>query len=152
MNISELKKIAQENPLQIVKVYRKKVNPKTGKTVWDSIDVIAKVAYRNLAKSFDERVSGWKRCYLEQNEGALVETPSFKFDTNSLSNPELIQKLEEAGFVKKEVVLPVIQPEKKKDLSDFSEEEIKAYLKAKKAELKKEATEETNSNPENESI
>jgi len=147
MNISELKKIAQENPLQMIKVFRKKINPNTGRVIWDTIEVIAKIAYRNLSKSFDERVSGWKRCYLEQNEGTLIETPSFKFDTNSLSNPELIQKLEEAGFVKKEVALP-----EQKSLEDFSDEEIKAYLKAKKAELKKEATEETNQNPSDESI
>jgi hypothetical protein len=144
MKIEELKKIAQETPLKKVTVFRKYTDAKTGREKLDTITPIAKIAYRNLSKPYEERVSGWKRCYLEQSETLIPQPTSFRLDTNSLSNPDLIQKLQEAGFVKmdaaKSLENAVVEPSKEKSLSDFSEDEIKAYLKAKKAESKKEET------------
>ena len=101
MTLEQLKKLAETNPMKLVTLHRKKSNPKTEKVIWDTIEVIATVAYNNLRKPYEQKLSGWKKIYLERDSTGSIEE-EFVFTKNSLSNPNLIEQLKEAGFVKVE--------------------------------------------------
>jgi hypothetical protein len=130
MTLEQLKKLAETNPMKLVTLHRKKSNPKTEKVIWDTIEVIATVAYNNLRKPYDQKLSGWKKIYLERDSSGSIEE-EFVFTKNSLSNPNLIEQLKEAGFVKVEATKPEPIPVAEKSLSDFSDAELLEYLKSK---------------------
>jgi ribosomal protein S24E len=130
MTLEQLKKLAETNPMKLVTLHRKKSNPKTEKVIWDTIEVIATVAYNNLRKPYEQKLSGWKKIYLERDSSASIEE-EFIFTKNSLSNPNLIEQLKEAGFVKVEATKPEPIPVTEKSLSDFSDAELLEYLKSK---------------------
>jgi ribosomal protein S24E len=130
MTLEQLKKLAETNPMKLVTLHRKKSNPKTEKVIWDTIEVIATVAYNNLRKPYDQKLSGWKKIYLERDSLGSIEE-EFVFTKNSLSNPNLIEQLKEAGFVKVEATKPEPIPVAEKSLSDFSDAELLEYLKSK---------------------
>ncbi len=130
MTLEQLKKLAETNPMKLVTLHRKKSNPKTEKVIWDTIEVIATVAYNNLRKPYEQKLSGWKKIYLERDSQGSIEE-EFVFTKNSLSNPNLIEQLKEAGFVKVEATKPEPIPVAEKSLSDFSDAELLEYLKSK---------------------
>jgi hypothetical protein len=100
MTLEEVKAKAQKNPLAMVTVFRKLVNPKTGKVIWNTREFLAKLVYKNLSLPFERRSSGWKRVYLEKAGEFTQDNFEPRFDKNSLSDPALIQALKDAGFEK----------------------------------------------------
>jgi hypothetical protein len=131
MTLEQLKKIAESNPTQLVTLHRMKSNPdKTDKVIWDTIQPTAETAYKNMNKSFEQKIGGWKKIYFERNN-PYPNQNEFILSKNSLSNPNLIEQLKEAGFVKVEATKPEPIPVAEKSLSDFSDAELLEYLKSK---------------------
>jgi hypothetical protein len=131
MTLEQLKKIAESNPTQLVTLHRKKSNPKTERVIWDTIQVIAQVAYNNLRKPYEQKLSGWKKIFLERDGSYNTPDTDFTFNKNALSNPSLIEQLKEAGFVKVEAAKPEPIPVAEKSISDFTDAELLEYLKSK---------------------
>jgi hypothetical protein len=82
MTLEQLKKIAESNPTQLVTLHRKKSNPKTERVIWDTIQVIAQVAYNNLRKPYEQKLSGWKKIFLERDGSYNTPETDFTFNKN----------------------------------------------------------------------
>lgn len=129
--LDQLKELASKNRNAKVTLHRRKFNPKIGKEIWDTTEVLALYAYKNLSLPFDKRMSGWQRIHLSRNVENIQSINDFKIDLNSLSNPELIERLGSLGFVKKE---PLPTEIKSHVLSaQMTDAEMLDYLKQKGA-------------------
>jgi hypothetical protein len=129
--LEQLKELASKNRNATVTLHRRKFNPKSGREIWDTTEVLALYAYKNLSIPFEKRMSGWQRIFLSRNTESVQSVNEFKLDTNSLSNPQLISQLESLGFVKKEVALPEVkEPIASQQMTDA---EMLEYLKNKGA-------------------
>jgi hypothetical protein len=89
--------------------------------------MLASVVYDHLSKDIKNRPRFFKGVYSEDKKpkDSLTTALERLSDSNSLSDPALIEKLEQAGFVKKNAE-PA--PDQKPQMTD---EELVEYLKAK---------------------
>ena len=131
MTLEQLKKLKESNPTQMVTLHRKKSNPKTERVIWDTIQVTAETAYKNMNRTFEQKIGGWKKVYFERDGSYNSSETDFTFNKNALSNPSLIEQLKEAGFVKVEAAKTESIPVAEKSISDFSDAELLEYLKSK---------------------
>jgi hypothetical protein len=94
MTLYELGQLARTNPREKVTLIKREKNFETGeRTDTREIKVLASVAFKALSKDFNKRSQVWQNIELpgQRHEQKIVH--QIKIDTNSLSDPNLLQAL-----------------------------------------------------------
>jgi len=94
MTLYELGQLARTNPREKVTLIKREKNFETGeRTDTREIKVMASVAFKALSKDFNKRSQVWQNIELpgQRHEQKIVH--EIKIDTNSLSDPNLLQAL-----------------------------------------------------------
>jgi hypothetical protein len=94
MTLYELGQLARTKPREKVTLIKREKNFETGeRTDTREIKVLASVAFKALSKDFNKRSQVWQNIELpgQRHEQKIVH--QIKIDTNSLSDPNLLQAL-----------------------------------------------------------